>query len=283
MHALLKSSKVFIEASLGELRLNHPEGIAIHPDGSIWCGGENGEIYRIEPDGSKFELIASSNGFALGMNFDADGNLFVCDLGLARLMKLDSQSKTYETFSDPDLGMKIPNYLAIDSERNCIYVSDSHGFNDPGPGIWSVDLSTGEGSLWSDEIYDFANGMALSSDKRTLYVAETFSKKVSAIPINSDGTAGKKFDYVTNIDGLPDGLALDDSDRLFISCYEPSRIFVYEKKDGLQLFLDDPTAHLMCHPTNMAFRGSELFTANLGRWQITRIETKTNGLKLPVK
>lgn len=282
MHKYFSSAEVFIEASLGNLRLNHPEGIAIDSDGSIWCGGDTGEIYRVEPDGSNFQLIASSNGFSLGMSFDLDGNLYVCDLSLARLMKFDKRTKTYRPFSSQNLEIKIPNYPVVDSKRNRIYVSDSHGFNDPGPGVWVVDLDSGEGFLWSSEVFDFANGMALSKDSNTLFIAETFSKKVSAIPINSDGSAGAKTDYVTDIAGLPDGLAIDEDENLFISCYEPSRIFCFEKNGNLEIFLDDPTAHLMCHPTNIAFRGPEMFTTNLGRWQITRILTKTQGIHLPI-
>jgi len=40
----------------------------------------------------------------------------------------------------------------------------------------------------------------------------------------------------------------------------------------VETVLADPTAHLLCHPTNLAFRGSELFTSNLGRWHITLID-----------
>jgi hypothetical protein len=44
-------------------------------------------------------------------------------------------------------------------------------------------------------------------------------------------------------------------------------------RDGsVQCVLADPEAHLLCHPTNIAFRGSTLFAANLGRWHITEME-----------
>jgi hypothetical protein len=36
-------------------------------------------------------------------------------------------------------------------------------------------------------------------------------------------------------------------------------------------------AHLLCHPTNLAFRDNVLFTTNLGRWPITAIETRAEG------
>jgi gluconolactonase len=39
-------------------------------------------------------------------------------------------------------------------------------------------------------------------------------------------------------------------------------------------------AHLLCHPTNLAFTDNVLFTTNLGRWPITAIETRAEGLPL---
>ncbi|HUZ65193.1 MAG TPA: hypothetical protein VMU82_15915 [Acetobacteraceae bacterium] len=37
-----------------------------------------------------------------------------------------------------------------------------------------------------------------------------------------------------------------------------------------EIHIEDPTAHLFAHPANIAFAGHDLFTANLGRWHITR-------------
>ena len=54
----IDAAKVFYDGLLTEPRLDHPEGLAVHRDGSIWCGGERGQIYRIEPDGSSMEQIA---------------------------------------------------------------------------------------------------------------------------------------------------------------------------------------------------------------------------------
>ena len=51
--------------------------------------------------------------------------------------------------------------------------------------------------------------------------------------------------------------------------------------DGrLELLIDDPEAHTLCHPTNVAF-GTDLFNSNLGRWHITRTEVGAEGLPLP--
>ena len=34
-----------------QMVLDHPECIAVHPDGSVWAGGEAGQIYKISADG----------------------------------------------------------------------------------------------------------------------------------------------------------------------------------------------------------------------------------------
>jgi len=66
------SARIFYDGLLTEPRLDHPEGPVVHRDGSVWCGGERGQIYRIEPDGSSMGQAASSGGFSQGMAFDAE-------------------------------------------------------------------------------------------------------------------------------------------------------------------------------------------------------------------
>ena len=49
----------------------------------------------------------------------------------------------------------------------------------------------------------------------------------------------------------------------------------------VDVLLREWSAHLLAHPTNIAFRGATMFTANLGRWHITRLEVGVEGLPLP--
>src|SRR5918992_4551138 len=108
---------VFYDGLLTDPRLDHPEGLTVHRDGSVWCGGERGQVYRIEADGSSMEQIASSEGFSHGMAFDADDNLYVCDLKHAAVMRLDTDSGSLETFADGAAGRRINicNYPAFDA------------------------------------------------------------------------------------------------------------------------------------------------------------------------
>ena len=281
-----EQSSVFFDGVFSEPRLNHPEGLAIDPDGNVWCGGEEGEIYRIAADGSRIELIATTGGFTLGMAFDGQGRLYTCDLKHAAVFRLDPASGQLSQFATGDgtARMKIPNVPVVDPQRGCLYVSDSHDFHQAGPGVWRFSLESGAGTLWYDRPLRFANGMALAADRSTLYVAETFARRVAAIPIDADGRAGEASVFLEDIPGLPDGLVLDSDGRLYVCCYEPSRVCRADPAHldrGVEILIDDPQAHMLCHPTNGAFRGTELFTSNLGRWHITRTEVGARGLPLP--
>lgn len=263
---------VHFDGQYSEPRLHHPEGVAVGPDGAVWCGNAEGDICRIDPHTNALKKVASTGGFTLGMAFDARGSLYVCDQRSAAVWKLEIASGKLEKLIAP--GMRIPNYPVFDPRRNCLYVSDSFGAGDEGPGVWRYDLATGEGVLWWDRPMAFANGMALSEDGIDLFVVETFGRKVSRISIRQDGSPSGVEPCVENIPGLPDGLALDLDGRLYISCYEPSRILRAPVGGGsVEIFAEDVTSHVLCHPTNIAFSGSTLYAANLGRWHIARIDT----------
>ena len=48
--------------------LDHPECVAVGPDGSIWAGGEAGQIYRIGADRVP-TVVGNTGGFTLGIAF----------------------------------------------------------------------------------------------------------------------------------------------------------------------------------------------------------------------
>ena len=119
----LSRAAVFFDGQYSEPRIHHPEGVAVGPDGAVWCGNAEGDILRIEPDGSRVEKIASTGGFSLGLAFDGDGHLFVCDQRSAAVWRLDLATRALARFTPP--GIRIPNYPVVDAARNCLYVSDS--------------------------------------------------------------------------------------------------------------------------------------------------------------
>lgn len=266
----LSRAEVFFDGIFSDPKLSHPEGVAIGPDGWIWAGNQDGDICRIAPDGSRMEKVASTQGFALGLAFDGDRALFVCDMKHAAVFRLDMTQRTLARFTAP--GIRIPNYPLVDRASGRLFVSDSYASGTIGPGVWAYDLETAEGGLWYDQPLNFANGLAMRSGDPALYVCETFAPAITRIDVLPDGTSGKATTFAADLPGLPDGIAFDRAGNLVVGCYEPSRLLRISP-DGtrIDLLIEDETAHVFCHPTNIAFDGDTLYTANLGRWHVSRV------------
>jgi sugar lactone lactonase YvrE len=274
----LNRASIFFDGQYSDPRLHHPECVAVAPDGAVWAGNAEGDLVRIAPDGSAATCVASTRGFTLGLAFDGRGHLFACDQRSAAVWRLALDTGHLARFT-PE-GIRIPNYPVVDAARGCLYVSDSFAADTPGPGVWRYDLATGEGALWYAEPMTFANGMALTNEEDALLVVETFASRVSRIAIGPDGEPGVRTDFATGIDGLPDGIAVDDEGCAYVSLYHPSRILRIDRAGRIATYAEDPTVHMLCHPTNVAFDGATLYTANLGRWHVTQVATDTTAERL---
>ena len=265
----MSAARIFFNGIFTVPRLAHPEGVAVHSDGSIWCGTETGDLLRLGGDGQSIERIGGTDGFLLGIAFDQAGNCFACDLKHEAVFRWDASIREMRRFAAS--GIRVPNYPVVDEARGWLYVSDSIG-EERGRGVFRFDLKSGEGGVWCRDEMAFANGMAMAPDGQGLYVVESNAACVSYLPIRADGAAGEKQVVVEGVRNVPDGLAFASDGSLFISCYEPSRIYRWRHDRGLEVLIEDEAATTIAHPTNIAFKGDKLYTANLGRWHITEID-----------
>jgi gluconolactonase len=263
--------------------LDHPECVIYHPDGSFWCGGEAGQLYRISSKGD-VEEIANTGGFVLGLALSPSCDwMAICDLKKQCVWKMNMSTFELTVFAMGVDGhaFKIPNFLCFDKEEN-LYVSESGAFRQASGKILKFDKS-GKGNVWSEGPFNFANGMAIDKDGRFLYVVCTFAASIERIEIRPDGTAGQREVFVSFQELVPDGVAFDNEGSLLVSCYAPNRILRILPNRTVQVLMDDWEAHTICGPTNIAFGGKEfdeLYIANLSRWHISLIKLGIKGLPL---
>src|SRR5690606_22795725 len=71
----------------------------------------------------------------------------------------------------------------------------------------------------------------------------------------------------------PDGLAFGPDGLLYVACYEPSQIVRVLPDGHVQVIAHDPTAHVQCHPTNLAFRGSATIADHQARRHVAEVST----------
>jgi sugar lactone lactonase YvrE len=64
---------------------------------------------------------------------------------------------------------------------------------------------------------DFPNGMVTTPDRKTLFVAESIGRRLTAFTIQPDGSLSDRRVFADGLDGPPDGIALDAEGGIWAS------------------------------------------------------------------
>lgn len=252
--------------------LDHPEGVCVAQDGTVYAGGELGQLYRIGPDGRQTQ-VASTGGFLLGLALDAEGNVHACDVGRKAVVRIDPDGNVEErSRGTPDRSFQEPNYPAFDPQGN-LYVSESGDYWNPeGTGAVMVIRPDNTTEMFHIGPLLFANGLAVDPTGTWLYVVQ--SRGPNVIRIRLDQPHGPvEVTHTLPDRTVPDGLAFAEDGRLVISCYRPDIVYVGQPDGSVEVLIEDITGELISLPTNCAPYGGHLYLANIGGWSISVIET----------
>ncbi|MCI0581862.1 MAG: SMP-30/gluconolactonase/LRE family protein [Chloroflexi bacterium] len=259
--------------------LDHPEGVAVAPDGDLWAGGEEGQIYVVGPTGAVREH-ARIEGFAGGLAFDRSGDCFVCSAP-GRVVRVAPDGR-WETFADAigGLPLRAPNYPVFGPDGS-LYVSDSGGWG-VADGVIARFSPDGSGETFHGGPFHYPNGLAVDAAGEYLYVVESGRHRVVRLRL-ADGraAAAEPVGPAAPLEWVPDGLAFDALGRLYVTMYASDRI--YRLGSSLELVAEDPLGMTLNRPTNCAFGGpalDRLFVANLGGRHLAVIELETPGQAL---
>jgi len=263
--------------------LDHPEAVAWGPDGRVYAGGEDGQLYRIGIENGTCEIVAKvAGGFLLGLAHDAAGNVYACDDRKACVHKITPAGEvSVYAAGNSAQKFRVPNYPVFDDAGN-LFVSDSGDFGQRNGWIWRV-RPGGEAEIWDRSASGFTNGMCLSADGRWLYVAESSPPLISRVAIRQDGSAGEREVVVHLPRQVPDGVAFDIAGDLYISLYNPNIIYRHTKAGELITLYDDWEQLKLIAPTNIAFGGSDMSTliiASLCGWAIHTAPMPVAGLRV---
>lgn len=250
--------------------LDHPEGICLTPDGTLYASGEAGQIYRLT-DG-RAEQVATTGGWTLGLAADGAGRVFACDPVHRAVIRWDPGSGSLDTISTgaPDAPFTTPNWPAFGPD-GVLYVSDSGRWKGRDGRILAI-AHDGRTRVWSRGSVDFPNGMAVAPDGRSLWVLESTPGRLIRIPIRDDGQAGEPERLVDLRGTVPDGIALATDGSVVIACYRPDVILRWRPDTGVQVIAEDPEGTVIAAPTNCVFHGpgfTRIAVPNIGRWHVT--------------
>lgn len=264
--------------------LDHPECLAFGPSGTLYAGGEAGQIYRIDLEGKGCKEIANlGGGFVGGLALDADDSVYACTMKTHSVTRVIRDGTT-STFCDKVDGapLKSPNFCVFHPTGD-LYLTDSGDYQHANGKLIRIHRDGTSESLLGDHL-NFPNGLALSSDGRSLYMIESTSAKISRVAINGDGSISTPETYVQVQGMVPDGMAFDKLGNLYVGCYTPDIILKVDVKRNVSILVEDKTSELINRPTNVAFRNvpndTNLYFANLGWWHIGSLDVGVSGQPL---
>ena len=251
--------------------LDHAEGVCWDPvRRCVWAGGEGGQLYRVELDGTTDVVRVVDGAQFLGLALDEDGALYCCDVGHGCVWRVEPGS-ALERYGEP---LGYPNYPAFGPDGT-LYVSDSGSFVEASGSIVAIGPDGSSTRLDLAPI-NYANGLAIDGDH--LYYVESSRPGVSRVPL-----AGGPAESVVVMERcVPDGLAFDERGGLYISCYQPNQLWRLSSGE-LRCLLDDWTGEFVLSPTNVAFYGEHLdrlVLASLCGHSLTTIDVGARGAEV---
>ena len=262
--------------------LDHPEGVAVGRDGTLYAGGETGQVYSISADGTEVKTLGTTGGFCLGITLDPQENIYICDCGHRSLIKM-TQAGEITVVADSIGGRRLanPNFSVFDGNDN-LYFSDSGEWKRADGVVYRLSAG-GSLEVFAPGPFHFANGLALDAAERHLYIVESNLDRVVRVEIKADGASGAPEVYAEGLVRVPDGLAFDAAGNLYVTTYASNCIYRVSTDRSVRLLCQDLENLLLCQPTNCAFGGpgfDQLYVANLGRNHISVLDLKTKGQAL---
>jgi gluconolactonase len=191
----------------------------------------NDSLYRIVP-GQKPELARRTNN-GNGTTFDLQGRVIQCE-GLAkRLTRWNPIDGRVETLIDRFDGMRLnrPNDVICRSDGSILFTDPDKRVpvaeRELDAAVYCV-APDGTASLAAN--CEYPNGLALSPDERTLYVANTrFLKYIHEIELDAAGKVVRRRVFADmswdQTQGSPDGIKVDVLGRVY--CTGPGGIWVF--------------------------------------------------------
>lgn len=199
-------------------------------EGAVFTGTADGGIWRISHDLRRLDRVADTGGRPLGIEYDADGLLVVCDADRG-LLRVDPDTGGVEVLADRVDGVPllVCNNAAL-ADEGTIWFSDSSQ-------VFSLDR-------WKDDFLQvtrtgrllrrdpggevqvvldglaFANGVALSADGSSVLVAESSTRTVVRHRLSGD-RAGETDLLVPALPGYPDNIARGSDGLIWVAIGTP--------------------------------------------------------------
>ena len=218
--------------------------------------------------------IGSRPGGTAGNAYDDKGNLYTCEFRERRVTRTAKNGKA-DVIAARFEGKRLnaPNDVVVRRDGNVYFTDPAFGnqedtreldFN----GVFRV---TPRGQIeaiakWKTR----PNGLALSSNGRTLYVSDSDSQSIHAFDLDRAGAASNDRVVISKIPGVPAGLRTDEMGNIYVAA---KGVLVYSPEGELVR-----TIAIQETPSNLAFGDADFSTLYVtARTSVYRIRVGVKG------
>jgi gluconolactonase len=243
--------------------LRGTEGPIAAPDGALLLTEQQANVItKIDAQDKRSTFLENTNG-SQGLTYDSKGRLIgVLPTNKQIGVLMPTRSVMASTFEGrPFLG---PNDLVAD-RKGGVYFTDPGGYPPAGqfltdiPAVYYIRPDSSVIKI-ADDI-PRPNGIILSPDEKTLYVANTLGAYVIAFDVQPDGTVRNERNFarlagiaMTNrgVRSGADGIAVDAAGRLYVTSTIGVQVFSPDGKHLGTIPIGNPDG-----PQNLAFAGTD--------------------------
>ena len=171
-------------------------------EGLLWFSDMLGEaVHTADMRGSLTTLPLPGHSPS-GLGFRPDGSLLIASTEDRQVLRYDGE--TVDTIADlADVAPASLGDMVVDDAGRAYIGSQALS------GGIIVRLDPGDSATVVAEDLDFPNGMVITPDRKTLIVAESIGRRLTAFTIGEGGALGDRRVFADGLDGPPDGIALD--------------------------------------------------------------------------
>lgn len=249
-------------------------------EGPVWS--KDGSLLFSDMFGSRVLKMEAPNRSTIyrdftnsgnGNSMDTEGRLYTCERDGRRVVRLEKDGKLTVVAAEFN-GKRLndPNDVVVRHDGQ-VY------FTDPAPsdtldtltlgyaGVYHV-APDGKVSLITKMLRP--NGVALTPDGKTLYIADTTERKILAYDLDTNGAPSHGRTFITGIDGGPDGLRVAANGNVYIAC---RGIAIYTPAGKFLKMIEFPET-----PSNLTFGDQDLQTIYVtARTSVYRVHVEDKG------
>ncbi len=237
-----------------------------------------GRILRISPQG-EWSVVTEYDGWPNGLKIHRDGRIFIADHRRG-IMQLDPATGTVTPVLEEVRreGFKGTNDLIFAANGDLYFTDQGQtGLQDPSGRVFRL-RADGQVDCLLQNVPS-PNGLVLSPDEKTLFVAVTRANQIWRLPLHPDGTTSKVAAFIKLSGGLagPDGLAIDEQGGLAVAHCGLGTVWLFDR-------LGEPRYRIRsCEgisTTNLAYGGAgnrSLFITESDTGTILRAEVPVAG------